>query len=154
PTYVAPALARSGLAYLHAIERRVAGNVSDDETPPVAFGSTEATSEKAGSSLPENRRPFPHACIARTCVPRERARRARGDLVGGAFHAGVLHAPDGPGLRLRLRLAVVVPVGVRTRLLLAQIERKRPGGQKHRNGIAEKAAARLIGVDGLRRWRL
>jgi N-ethylmaleimide reductase len=35
--YVAEALARFGLAYLHIIEPRVTGNVSDD-TPPVAAG--------------------------------------------------------------------------------------------------------------------
>jgi N-ethylmaleimide reductase len=35
--YVAQALARFGLAYLHIIEPRVTGNVSDD-TPPVAAG--------------------------------------------------------------------------------------------------------------------
>ena len=34
--YVARALARFGLAYLHVIEPRVTGNVSDDEHPPVA----------------------------------------------------------------------------------------------------------------------
>jgi N-ethylmaleimide reductase len=34
--YVARALARFGLAYLHVIEPRVTGNVSDDDQPPVA----------------------------------------------------------------------------------------------------------------------
>jgi N-ethylmaleimide reductase len=37
--YVARALAPFGLAYLHVIEPRVVGNVSDDEAPPVAAGS-------------------------------------------------------------------------------------------------------------------
>jgi N-ethylmaleimide reductase len=37
--YIARALAPLGLAYLHIIEPRVAGNVSDDEKPPVASGS-------------------------------------------------------------------------------------------------------------------
>ena len=37
--YVARALARFGLAYLHVIEPRVVGNVSDDGKPPVASGS-------------------------------------------------------------------------------------------------------------------
>jgi N-ethylmaleimide reductase len=37
--YVAKALAPFGLAYLHVIEPRVVGNVSDDEIPPVASGS-------------------------------------------------------------------------------------------------------------------
>jgi N-ethylmaleimide reductase len=37
--YVARALASVGLAYLHVIEPRVAGNVSDDEKPPVAAAS-------------------------------------------------------------------------------------------------------------------
>jgi N-ethylmaleimide reductase len=37
--YVARALAPLGLAYLHVIEPRVVGNVSDDEKPPVAAGS-------------------------------------------------------------------------------------------------------------------
>lgn len=37
--YVARALAPLGLAYLHVIEPRVVGNVSDDETSPVAAGS-------------------------------------------------------------------------------------------------------------------
>jgi N-ethylmaleimide reductase len=36
--YVARALARFGLAYLHVIEPRVTGNVSDDGKPPVAAG--------------------------------------------------------------------------------------------------------------------
>src|SRR6202162_5395255 len=36
--YVARALARLGLAYLHIIEPRVTGNVSDDGKPPVAAG--------------------------------------------------------------------------------------------------------------------
>jgi N-ethylmaleimide reductase len=36
--YVAKALARFGLAYLHIIEPRVTGNVSDDTRPPVAAG--------------------------------------------------------------------------------------------------------------------
>lgn len=36
--YVARALARFGLAYLHVIEPRVTGNVSDDNMPPVAAG--------------------------------------------------------------------------------------------------------------------
>jgi N-ethylmaleimide reductase len=36
--YVARALARFGLAYLHVIEPRVTGNVSDDAMPPVAAG--------------------------------------------------------------------------------------------------------------------
>ena len=36
--YVARALAPVGLAYLHVIEPRVVGNVSDDEQPPVASG--------------------------------------------------------------------------------------------------------------------
>jgi N-ethylmaleimide reductase len=36
--YVARALARFGLAYLHVIEPRVTGNVSDDSMPPVAAG--------------------------------------------------------------------------------------------------------------------
>jgi N-ethylmaleimide reductase len=36
--YVARALARFGLAYLHVIEPRVTGNVSDDDKPPVAAG--------------------------------------------------------------------------------------------------------------------
>jgi N-ethylmaleimide reductase len=36
--YVAQALARFGLAYLHVIEPRVVGNVSDDK-PPIASGS-------------------------------------------------------------------------------------------------------------------
>jgi N-ethylmaleimide reductase len=36
--YVARALARFGLAYLHVIEPRVTGNVSDDTMPPVAAG--------------------------------------------------------------------------------------------------------------------
>jgi N-ethylmaleimide reductase len=36
--YVARALAPLGLAYLHIIEPRVAGNVSDDGRPPVAAG--------------------------------------------------------------------------------------------------------------------
>jgi N-ethylmaleimide reductase len=36
--YVAQALARFGLAYLHVIEPRVTGNVSDDDEPPVAAG--------------------------------------------------------------------------------------------------------------------
>ena len=36
--YVARALARRGLAYLHIIEPRVTGNVSDDGKPPVAAG--------------------------------------------------------------------------------------------------------------------
>jgi N-ethylmaleimide reductase len=36
--YVARALARFGLAYLHVIEPRVAGNVSDDAQQPVAAG--------------------------------------------------------------------------------------------------------------------
>jgi N-ethylmaleimide reductase len=34
--YVARALARCGLAYLHVIEARVTGNVSDDDQQPVA----------------------------------------------------------------------------------------------------------------------
>jgi N-ethylmaleimide reductase len=37
--YVAKALAPFGLAYLHVIEPRVVGNVSDDERPPIASGS-------------------------------------------------------------------------------------------------------------------
>jgi N-ethylmaleimide reductase len=37
--YVARSLASVGLAYLHVIEPRVVGNVSDDEKPPVASGS-------------------------------------------------------------------------------------------------------------------
>ena len=37
--YVARALAPIGLAYLHVIEPRVVGNVSDDDNPPVASGS-------------------------------------------------------------------------------------------------------------------
>jgi N-ethylmaleimide reductase len=37
--YVVRALASVGLAYLHVIEPRVVGNVSDDEKPPVASGS-------------------------------------------------------------------------------------------------------------------
>ena len=37
--YVARALAPLGLAYLHVIEPRVVGNVSDDEISPVAAGS-------------------------------------------------------------------------------------------------------------------
>jgi N-ethylmaleimide reductase len=37
--YVARALAPLGLAYLHVIEPRVVGNVSDDEKPPVASAS-------------------------------------------------------------------------------------------------------------------
>ena len=37
--YVARALAPFGLAYLHVIEPRVVGNVSDDEAPPIAAGS-------------------------------------------------------------------------------------------------------------------
>ena len=37
--YVARALSRFGLAYLHVIEPRVVGNLSDDEIPPVASGS-------------------------------------------------------------------------------------------------------------------
>lgn len=37
--YVARAIARFGLAYLHIIEPRVTGNVSDDDKPPVAAGS-------------------------------------------------------------------------------------------------------------------
>jgi len=36
--YIARALARFGLAYLHVIEPRVTGNVSDDDKPPVAAG--------------------------------------------------------------------------------------------------------------------
>jgi N-ethylmaleimide reductase len=36
--YVAQALARFGLAYLHIIEPRVTGNLSDDDKPPVAAG--------------------------------------------------------------------------------------------------------------------
>lgn len=36
--YVAKALSRFGLAYLHVIEPRVKGNVSDDSRPPVAAG--------------------------------------------------------------------------------------------------------------------
>ena len=36
--YVARALAPFGLAYLHVIEPRVTGNVSDDDKPPVAAG--------------------------------------------------------------------------------------------------------------------
>jgi N-ethylmaleimide reductase len=36
--YVARALERFGLAYLHVIEPRVTGNVSDDDKPPVAAG--------------------------------------------------------------------------------------------------------------------
>jgi N-ethylmaleimide reductase len=36
--YVARALARFGLAYLHVIEPRVTGNTSDDDKPPVAAG--------------------------------------------------------------------------------------------------------------------
>jgi N-ethylmaleimide reductase len=36
--YVTRALARLGLAYLHVIEPRVTGNVSDDARPPVAAG--------------------------------------------------------------------------------------------------------------------
>ena len=36
--YVARAIARFGLAYLHIIEPRVTGNVSDDDKPPVAAG--------------------------------------------------------------------------------------------------------------------
>jgi N-ethylmaleimide reductase len=36
--YIAGALARFGLAYLHVIEPRVTGNVSDDDKPPVAAG--------------------------------------------------------------------------------------------------------------------
>jgi N-ethylmaleimide reductase len=36
--YVAQALARFGLAYLHIIEPRVTGNMSDDSMPPVAAG--------------------------------------------------------------------------------------------------------------------
>src|ERR1700722_2246331 len=36
--YVARALARFGLAYLHVIEPRVTGNVSKDDKPPVAAG--------------------------------------------------------------------------------------------------------------------
>jgi N-ethylmaleimide reductase len=36
--FVAQALARFGLAYLHVIEPRVTGNVSDDDKPPVAAG--------------------------------------------------------------------------------------------------------------------
>lgn len=36
--YVAQALSRFGLAYLHVIEPRVTGNVSDDDQPPVAAG--------------------------------------------------------------------------------------------------------------------
>jgi N-ethylmaleimide reductase len=36
--YAAKALARFGLAYLHVIEPRVTGNVSDDDKPPVAAG--------------------------------------------------------------------------------------------------------------------
>src|SRR5258708_5289593 len=36
--YAARALARFGLAYLHVIEPRVTGNVSDDTKPPVAAG--------------------------------------------------------------------------------------------------------------------
>jgi N-ethylmaleimide reductase len=36
--YVARALARLGLAYLHIIEPRVTGNVSDDDKPPSAAG--------------------------------------------------------------------------------------------------------------------
>jgi N-ethylmaleimide reductase len=36
--YVAQALARFGLAYLHVIAPRVTGNVSDDTRPPVAAG--------------------------------------------------------------------------------------------------------------------
>ena len=37
-SYVARALARFGLAYLHVIEPRVTGNVSDDTQKPVAAG--------------------------------------------------------------------------------------------------------------------
>jgi N-ethylmaleimide reductase len=37
--YVVRALAHFGLAYLHVIEPRVTGNVSDDDKPPVAAGS-------------------------------------------------------------------------------------------------------------------
>jgi N-ethylmaleimide reductase len=37
-SYVARALARFGLAYLHVIEPRVTGNVSDDDKPPIAAG--------------------------------------------------------------------------------------------------------------------
>jgi N-ethylmaleimide reductase len=37
-TYAARALARFGLAYLHVIEPRVTGNVSEDDKPPVAAG--------------------------------------------------------------------------------------------------------------------
>jgi N-ethylmaleimide reductase len=36
--YAARALARFGLAYLHVIEPRVTGNVSDEDKPPVAAG--------------------------------------------------------------------------------------------------------------------
>jgi N-ethylmaleimide reductase len=36
--YVARALARFGLAYLHVIEPRVVGNVAEDDKPPVAAG--------------------------------------------------------------------------------------------------------------------
>jgi N-ethylmaleimide reductase len=36
--YAARAIARFGLAYLHIIEPRVTGNVSDDDKPPVAAG--------------------------------------------------------------------------------------------------------------------
>jgi N-ethylmaleimide reductase len=36
--YVARAIARFGLAYLHIIEPRVTGNVSDDDKPPVVAG--------------------------------------------------------------------------------------------------------------------
>ena len=37
--YVAKTLSRFGLAYLHVIEPRVKGNVSDDSRPPVAAGA-------------------------------------------------------------------------------------------------------------------
>jgi N-ethylmaleimide reductase len=36
--FVAEALARFGLAYLHVIEPRITGNVSEDDKPPVAAG--------------------------------------------------------------------------------------------------------------------
>jgi hypothetical protein len=36
--YVVRALARFGLAYLHIIEPRVTGNMSEDDKPPVAAG--------------------------------------------------------------------------------------------------------------------
>jgi N-ethylmaleimide reductase len=36
--YLARALARFGLAYLHVIEPRVTGNVSEDDKPPIAAG--------------------------------------------------------------------------------------------------------------------